>query len=314
MSMSTPSTNEIKEAYTYYRENPLIDQSDIDRQGKTAEDRMSLLAEHLTKLNPKEFRKLPEIIQISVLLQTEESEEKVRPFISRRIAGALYEKFPLGVGEMLVGWKPETALLKIRGKELSTEQLIEVFASIPNEIKSLVRSLDLSQCHSLDSLEDLDLSEFQDVQTLDLKGNMGLVSLEGIEALAGSLKTLTIDGCTFLEDLDPLEACPNLTMLYAGNCASLLSIDGLTGHQGLTRLDLSHSLNFSDFGIISTIVNLEDVNMTGIVRLKDLSQFQGLRSLKKVNVTGTGVDNFFGVEHIPDVGGRPMRPTDGKRV
>lgn len=124
------------------------------------------------------------------------------------------------------------------------------------------------------SIENLDFLKLNSIRHLSLEQNP-LYSLKGIERIS-DLEEVTISG-TSLKDLSFLKGL-NLKRLNAValNSSVVLGLDKIAGN--LEKLDLRNTI-ISDAGILSTMLNLKELWLTGDVGAVDLTNLKDLTYL-----------------------------------
>jgi hypothetical protein len=136
-------------------------------------------------------------------------------------------------------------------------------------LRRIGTSLSIVNCSELTTLDGLENAP--GVASVDLTANAQLTSLAGLN-IAARMERLHLQGSPALEDLSSL--------------ASLESVD---------LVDLG-ALPLRDLRAFSGIASLGELHLSGLRELTDLTGLGGLRSMVRLNVVGTGLQSFEGLE------------------
>jgi hypothetical protein len=145
-------------------------------------------------------------------------------------------------------------LLSLELSDCTSVTDVSCFANIPD--------LNLCNCENIN-----DVSSLSRVHTLDLSYCKGVTDVSSLK----NVHTLTLDFCENVSDISGLENVYSLSFhMFPGTDVS--------GLKNVVILDISNSENVSD---ISMLHSLRELNVTGCVKIKELT---GLTNLKELTI------------------------------
>ncbi|CAN1245259.1 Disease resistance protein L6 [Linum grandiflorum] len=168
-----------------------------------------------------------------------------------------------------------------------------------------------SEIHGLENLRALEALEISGSVSLDhnLHGLENLVHLKELILKSCRLKgrlpnlskliklhKLVIVHCPLLSEIQGLgELKRSLLHLEVSCCDKLAHIDGLESLEALESLTLE-STSLKRLSILSSLANLETLDVSGCIRLVDIQGLDRLGSLQKLNMS-----NCWSIEELPDI-------------
>jgi hypothetical protein len=144
----------------------------------------------------------------------------------------------------------------------------------------------------------------KDLEVIDLSQNACLDSIESLSAASAIKKLFLNDTC--IKSLLPLSECSELEELCLDNCSKLKSLEGLNskkvtnlelnnldlrnveglqGLESLQKLSISGITRLADLNPISLLINLEELNINRLDKLKVFPNFDSLSKLKSVEIS-----------------------------
>ena len=117
------------------------------------------------------------------------------------------------------------------------------------------------------------------------------LSCERLESLANlpaapALRTLTLQGCKALPDLQGLGVLSGLVNLYAARCAGLVRAQGLSGLPALQHVNLSDCERLKTLADLRDLPALHTLLLQGCKALRDLDGVQTLTGLRSLSLIG----------------------------
>ncbi|PKI32638.1 hypothetical protein CRG98_046948 [Punica granatum] len=152
----------------------------------------------------------------------------------------------------------------------------------PNGLESLEK-LYLRECKAIESLPNL--SRLQRLKTLRIETCEKLRQLDGLEELE-SLEELDMSGCKAIESLPDLSRLQRLTFLSTVACEKLRQLDGLEQLEPLEELDISGCKAIESLPDLSRLQSLTFLSTVACEKLLQLDGLEELKSLEVLNIRG----------------------------
>ncbi len=140
--------------------------------------------------------------------------------------------------------------------------------------------LETAVCPNIGLIDISALSGCRELKHLDLSENTDLSDFSPI-AGATQLEELMINGTGVL-DLECLKDCLSISEINLNGCEKLKSLDGLCS-PSLESLEL-RQLNLDNLRGAEKLVGLIKLDLSGLHRVKDLSQLSGLTALEELEI------------------------------
>ena len=111
--------------------------------------------------------------------------------------------------------------------------------------------------------------------------------LRSLEGCPDGLKSLIVSDGRYIKSLVPLLACKELETLQINYAYEFFDLSPLSPLTRLTSLILRVG-KVTDLSPLSSMVLLEELNLSGIELVQDISSLSHCRSLRKLNLGGNG--------------------------
>ncbi|GLT37837.1 hypothetical protein SLA2020_121240 [Shorea laevis] len=152
--------------------------------------------------------------------------------------------------------------------------------------------IDISECSSLEKMDDMSLGVLQELQILDFS-HTKILKLPIIHALK-NLKQLLLKGCDSLALLSPMKHCSILKILdlSGANKIKELERDSFEGAENLCVLKLNDCTQISKLPSLTR--KLQSLDLSNAFSLKDFedSSFEHLKCLHYLNLSNTRVEKL----------------------
>jgi len=148
-------------------------------------------------------------------------------------------------------------------------------------LKGLIApKLESISCSNVGLVDISALLSCPELMYVDLSGNNNLSDLTPVSG-ATKLEKLMING-TGVSDLEFLKKCLNISEINLYGCEKLRSLNGLRS-PSLEALELPE-LNLDDLSGTDTLLGLKKLDLSGLHRVRDLSQLAGLTALEELEI------------------------------
>lgn len=174
---------------------------------------------------------------------------------------------------------------------------------------------EMDELLKLENLEELDI-DISGERTLDLTPLSGLhklkslrvassseTSLSGTEVLYGmpGIETLDLERIKEIKNIDFVKNMPKLNSLRLYDCP-VIDIEALRDNTSLTKLSLYGLSEMSDISALSTIINLQKLEVPYLYMDKELfPDLSALSKLVEVKINGGYLDSIQGLSGIEDL-------------
>lgn len=130
------------------------------------------------------------------------------------------------------------------------------------------------------------------------------VNLTPFLKLCKNLKSLNLSECTWIIDkLNDLKHLNELETLDLSN-SNIWDLSPLVSFKSLRHLDLSDKgprcADYNDISVLSQLVDLESLNLTGSYFIKDFEPLKSLRKLKRLGLPGN-ISDISVISHLTDL-------------
>lgn len=272
------------------------------------EMRITQAAMHLREIKPEDFKEIPIQFKVRIFKKLHESEQKQKESDFKEqelldffkddddLAGDLFNLslYKNTICKSFLNFSPDRGTLSFHTNKLDANGISKLLQTIPPEIKSKIKVLDISNCLNLQNLQILD--GFTDLQALIAQSNFNLKTLDGIEKCL-KLKILDLKECQNLQDLSKTERL-GLQELDASGCRSLSDISALAGEPSRTlkKLNLSLCPSLKNYQqVISRLGALVSLKLRHLQTLFDLNFAHPLANLQELDVDFTRINNITGI-------------------
>ena len=122
--------------------------------------------------------------------------------------------------------------------------------------------------------------------------------LSALNGLSG-LRSLQLEGCKGLTNLDALKRQTELQSLWLGGCKRLANVDALTGLSELRALSLEGCPSLTNVDALKGLSSLESLTLFGCAGLTNVDALNGLSRLQSLELIGcTGLTNVDGLNGL----------------
>lgn len=117
-------------------------------------------------------------------------------------------------------------------------------------------------------------------------------SWQALASLGGSVKHLSLVGCSALAQLQPLTALSALQHLNLSECPGISDLEPLQTLRSLNHLHLDGCIALTDLHPLTKLTSLKSLHLTGCHSLTDLKPLQSLTSLQSLRLGGNALNNL----------------------
>lgn len=123
------------------------------------------------------------------------------------------------------------------------------------------------------------------VEALSLEGCTAVSDLKPVQALA-SLQSLNLNGCTAISNLKPLEMLPSLRFLIIEGCILVADLQPLRALKSLLSLSIEGCTAVSNLQPLQKLASLRFLSLSGCTAVSDLQPLEALTSLRYLYLNG----------------------------
>ncbi len=216
-----------------------------------AKEQANAIFHDLANIPYEKYEELP--IGVKVYLLKEKPIDNLEKYLNPQIAGILLEReIPdktkaEACTNQLIEWDEKSQSLTILSSHLVDQASFErLMRSIPEEIVEKAKTLEICEGYAINDLGPI-LTRFKHLASLKMTNLGQLKSLKGIEILFSTLQELE-----------------------AKNLSNLKSVEGLSECSLLRKLDLSGASLLDDIRTLTSLENLEELNLNNCYKMKFL--------------------------------------------